>query len=215
MVRGLISESAEHSESICSTAFLICWDSMANDKFIENPVNGAERWASRLSASAGSGIIGSKGQSRDSIVDLFDSVVAANRDKVAAVCGDARLTYGVLNSRANYVAERLRSLGVRTDSFVAIYLDRSLDMLVAMVGILKAGGAYLPIDPMYPTTRVLEMLDDAKPVVILTTATLSAGIWEQISPLSVSALNIEELLAEAPADVPDSPAEAGGDDLAY
>jgi amino acid adenylation domain-containing protein len=188
---------------------------MANDKFIGNSVNGAERRASRLPASAGSGTAGSIVQPRESIVGLFEGVAAANRDKVAAVCGNTSLTYDALNSRANHVAERLRGLGVRGDSFVAIYLDRSLEMLVAMLGILKAGGAYLPIDSMYPSTRVLEMLEDAKPVAILTTASLSAGLWEQISELSVTALNMEELLADAPADVPDSPVAAGGDDLAY
>jgi amino acid adenylation domain-containing protein len=188
---------------------------MANDNFIANPISEAEGRASRLPASPGSGTTGSIAQSRESIVGLFEGAAAANRNKVAAVCGNASLTYGDLNSRANYVAERLRGLGVRADSFVAIYLDRSLEMLVAMLGILKAGGAYLPVDSMYPTTRVLEMLEDAKPIAILTTATLSAGLWEQISQLSVTALNMEELLADAPANVPDSPVVFGGDDLAY
>jgi non-ribosomal peptide synthetase component F len=93
---------------------------MENDKVIENSFRGAEGLINRPPASAGSGIAGSTGQVRESIVCLFEGVATANRDKVAAVCGNVRLTYGELNSQANYVAESLRALGVRADSFVAI-----------------------------------------------------------------------------------------------
>src|ERR1700722_588186 len=158
---------------------------MENDKLVDNPVNESERLFSRSHASAGPEKNGLIVGPRDSIVSLFEGVAGANPDKVAIVCENVSLTYGILNDRANYVARHLRELGVRADSFVAIYLDRSPEMLIAMLGILKAGGAYLPIDSTYPTVRVLEMLEDAKPVAILTTESLAAALSDQISGLGV------------------------------
>src|ERR1700743_2269075 len=118
---------------------------MENDKSFENPVKEAERLSGRLHTSAEPEKSGSFGCPGESIVGLFETVAAANPDKIAIVCGNNSQTYGALNSKANYLARHLRELGVRPDSFVAIYLDRSPEMMVAMLGILKAGGAYLPI----------------------------------------------------------------------
>jgi amino acid adenylation domain-containing protein len=188
---------------------------MENDKLVDNPVNELERLFSRSQASAGSEKNGLIAGSRDSIVSLFESVAATNRDKVAIVCENVSLTYGILNDRANYLARHLRGLGVRVDSFVAIYLDRSPEMLVAMLGILKAGGAYLPIDSMYPAARVLEMLDDAKPIAILTSRFLVAELSEQIAELSVSIVEMEDLLDGVSIGLGNPPLEAAGDDLAY
>src|SRR5271168_1048708 len=123
---------------------------MESNRLVENPVNKAERARSRSHASIESEEAGPIEPPCDSIVSLFERVTAANPHKIASVCGNVSLTYGVLNSRANYIARHLRELGVRADSFVAIYLDRTPDTLIAMLGILKAGGAYLPIDSMYP-----------------------------------------------------------------
>ena len=188
---------------------------MENDELIENPVNGVERLYSRFHASAGSWNGGSIGHSRDSIVGLFERVAAMNPNKVAVVCGDASQTYETLNSKANHVARHLRELGVCADSFVAIYLDRSPEMLVAILGILKAGGAYLPIDATYPAVRALEMLDDARPIAVLTTELLVANIAEQISKLSVSIAAIDELVAETSLGLANPPLAAGGPNLAY
>jgi amino acid adenylation domain-containing protein len=188
---------------------------MENDKLIENPVNVAERLSSRLYASAESENNGSIEHSRDSIVGRFERVAAANPNKVAVVCGDVSQTYEALNSKANHVARHLRELGVCADSFAAIYLDRSPEMLVAILGILKAGGAYLPIDATYPAARVLEMLDDAKPIAILTAESLVADISEQIGELAVSVLAVDDLIAEVSLGLANPPLAAGGDDLAY
>jgi amino acid adenylation domain-containing protein len=188
---------------------------MENDKFIANPMNEAERLFSRLHASAGSEKNGSTRNSRDSIVSRFERVAATNPDKVAIVCGNVSQTYGALNFKSNFVAKHLHELGVRADSFVAIYLDRSPEMLVAILGILKAGGAYLPIDAAYPAARVLEMLDDAKPIAVLTKESLVADLSEQISRLSVSVVVVDDLVAEASSGLENPPLAAGGDDLAY
>lgn len=89
-------------------------------------------------------------------------------EAIAITCDGASLTYGELNRRANQLAHRLRALGVGPEALVAIGLDRSIEMVVGLLGILKAGGAYLPVDATYPRDRVQFMLDDARPVVLLT-----------------------------------------------
>lgn len=188
---------------------------MENNKFVANPVIETERADSR-SRSAGVWAKGGAVKSRrDAIVRLFESEVAAHPDSVAVSCGDVSQTYGNLNAQANHIAKHLHQLGVRADSFVAIYLERSPEMLVAMLGILKAGGAYLPIDSMYPSTRVLDVLEDAKPVAILTTKTLAAGLVDSASQLGVPILDVEELLTDVDLDLENLPIAAGDDDLAY
>ncbi|UFJ41460.1 amino acid adenylation domain-containing protein [Brevibacillus humidisoli] len=88
--------------------------------------------------------------------------------KVAVVCGEERLTYGELNSRANQLAHQLRKLGVGPEVLVGLAVERSIEMIVGILGILKAGGAYLPLDPAYPKERLHFMLSDAQVPVILT-----------------------------------------------
>jgi amino acid adenylation domain-containing protein len=188
---------------------------MENDKFVVNPMNEAERLFSRLHASARADENGPTGNSGDSIVGRFERVAATNPDNIAIVCGNVSLTYRELNSKANHIARHLRELGVRADSFVAIFLDRSPEMLVAILGILKTGGAYLPIDAAYPAARVREMLEDARPIAVLTTESLVSNISGQISQLSVSVIAVDELVAEASSGLENPPLAAEGDDLAY
>ena len=80
--------------------------------------------------------------------------VVRTPDAVAVVYGEQSLTYAELNARANRLAHHLRSLGVKPDSLVAICVERSLEMVVGLLGILKAGGAYVPLDPAYPEERL-------------------------------------------------------------
>jgi len=89
-------------------------------------------------------------------------------DTVAVVGEGEQLTYGELNRRANQWGHRLRKLGVGPEGLVAVCAERSVDMVVGLLGILKAGGAYVPIDPGYPRQRVAVMLEDAEPAVLLT-----------------------------------------------
>jgi amino acid adenylation domain-containing protein len=189
---------------------------MGNDTFISNnSAIEAEQASGRSSFSDGSGGNGSLLSGHNSMGSLFESVVATCPEKVAAVCGNASMTYGNLNAQANHVARHLHNLGVRPDSFVAVYLDRSLEMLVAMLGILKSGGAYLPIDPAYPAARVLDVLDDAKPVAIVTTGSLIRGVAEQISQLPLAVLKVDEFLAATDGALENPAVAASGDDLAY
>jgi amino acid adenylation domain-containing protein len=189
---------------------------MENVTHTQNSVIGGERLAGRSYASDESRKNGFVGRADDTIVSLFDRVAAADPDRIAIVCGSVRQTYGLLNAQANQLAGRLWKLGVRADSFVAIYLDRSPEMVTAMLGILKAGGAYLPIDSGYPKSRVLEMLDDARPVAILTTSSLAAGLAGELSDLSIAVVEMDGGTAQRVfPDRQDPPVAAASDDLAY
>ena len=102
----------------------------------------------------------------------FAAQAAARPDAVAAVFEDARLSYGELEARANQLAHHLRALGVGAETVVGLCLERSLEMLVGLLGILKAGGAYLPLDPSYPAERLAFMLEDAGAALVITSAAL-------------------------------------------
>src|SRR5215212_191512 len=96
------------------------------------------------------------------IHELFASQVARTPDAVAVVFDEAQVSYHELNRRANQLAHYLRRLGVGPEVQVGILLERSLEMIVALLGILKAGGAYVPLDPRYPTERLAFMIEDAE-----------------------------------------------------
>src|SRR5262249_57192964 len=92
---------------------------------------------------------------------LFAAQAAKTPDAVAVVFGDEQLSYGELEGRANQLAHHLRALGVGAESVVGVCLERSLELVVALIAILKAGGGYLPLDPGYPPARLSFMLADA------------------------------------------------------
>ena len=93
--------------------------------------------------------------------ELFSAQAARSPEAVAVVFGEQRLSYAALDARANQLAHHLRRLGVGAEVVVGLCVERSLEMLVGLVGILKAGGAYLPLDPSYPSARLAFMLEDA------------------------------------------------------
>ncbi|MBC9915636.1 non-ribosomal peptide synthetase [Chitinophaga varians] len=94
------------------------------------------------------------------ITDFFAAQVALTPEATAVVAGEDSLTYRELNTRANQLAHYLRSQGVQADTLVPICIERSVEMIVGILGILKAGGAYVPIDPDYPAERISFMLED-------------------------------------------------------
>jgi amino acid adenylation domain-containing protein len=108
------------------------------------------------------------------IHQLFSEQVERTPDAVAVVFENvqtrnfASLTYRQLNCRANQLAHHLKSLGVGADVLVGLCVERSLEMIVGLLGILKAGGAYVPLDPEYPTERLSFMLEDAQLKLVLT-----------------------------------------------
>jgi amino acid adenylation domain-containing protein len=99
---------------------------------------------------------------------LFEAQVAQTPDRDAVVFAGQSLTYRELNAKANQLAHYLRRSGVGPETLVGIYVERSLDMLIALLGVLKAGGAYVPLDPTYPHERIAFMLDDARVQILIT-----------------------------------------------
>lgn len=99
---------------------------------------------------------------------LFEQQVERTPDAVAVVYGNAQLTYRELNARANQLAHFLQTLGVGPDTLVGLCVDRSLEMVVGVLGILKAGGTYVPLTPNYPAERLAFMLEDTQVPILLT-----------------------------------------------
>jgi amino acid adenylation domain-containing protein len=104
---------------------------------------------------------------RASIHEIFQHQAERLREKVAISERGRQLTYGELNRSANRVASYLKERGVGVETFVGLCMERSIEMVIAMLGVLKAGGAYVPLDPTYPKQRLEFMLEDAKPSVII------------------------------------------------
>ncbi|HET6978705.1 MAG TPA: amino acid adenylation domain-containing protein [Pyrinomonadaceae bacterium] len=102
------------------------------------------------------------------IQELFEAEVERTPGAVAVIFGEQRLTYRELNERANQLAHHLRGLGVGPEVLVALCVERSLELIVGLLGILKAGGAYAPLDPNYPAERLTFMLEDSAAPVLLT-----------------------------------------------
>jgi non-ribosomal peptide synthetase component F len=102
------------------------------------------------------------------IHQLFEEQAKRTPDAVAVVCSGQQLTYNELNCRANQLAHYLRKLGIKADTLVGISLERSLEMIVGLLGILKAGGAYVPLDPDYPSERLQFAIADAQLSFLLT-----------------------------------------------
>ncbi|MEH2094385.1 non-ribosomal peptide synthetase [Nostoc sp.] len=112
------------------------------------------------------------------IHQVFEQWVQKNPNAVAVVFKDEQLTYRELNSRANQLAHHLQRLGVGPEVLVGICVERSLEMIVGLLGILKAGGAYVPLDSAYPQERLAYMLSDSQVKVLLTTDKLAANLPE-------------------------------------
>ena len=131
---------------------------------------------------------------------------------MALVFDEQELTYGELNFRANQLAQHLRGLGVGPDVLVGLYVQRSIEMVVGMLGILKAGGAYVPIDPSYPSARIALVIEDSHLGFILTTEQIRAAL--PASPARIISLDgdANAIAAQSPAAVPPS---ANKNNLAY
>ena len=115
------------------------------------------------------------------IHELFESQVRRTPDAVAAVFEDEQLTYRELNTRANQLAHHLRTLGVGPETRVGIHMERSLEMVVGILGVLKAGGAYVPLDTAYPKERLVFMIQDTQAPVLLTQARLREAMAESVA----------------------------------
>ena len=107
---------------------------------------------------------------------LFAAQAAKSPQAVAAVFEQQQLSYRELDARSSQLAHHLRAQGVGPEVVVGLCLERSLEMLIALLAILKAGGAYLPLDPDYPPERLAFMLADARAPLLVTSAALRAEL---------------------------------------
>ncbi|MFF3786140.1 non-ribosomal peptide synthase/polyketide synthase [Streptomyces sp. NPDC001933] len=105
-----------------------------------------------------------------SLPALFERQARANPAAIALTDGETTLTYGRLNARANRLAHALIDRGVGPEQLVALSLPRSAELVVAVLAVLKAGAAYVPVDPEYPAARIAYLLQDARPVLLVTTS---------------------------------------------
>jgi amino acid adenylation domain-containing protein len=157
---------------------------------------------------------------RRALHKLFEEQAAARPDAVAVVWDGGALTYGELDRQAGRIARRLRRLGVGPESRVALYLERSAEMVAAVLGVLKAGGAYLPIDLSYPRERLELLLEDAAPVAVVGTTRSLASLPGKAPQLAVDLLAVHPATARDLARrlgarfVPEEPAKALVDRLA-
>jgi len=109
----------------------------------------------------------------NTIAEMFQAQVERTPDQVAGVFEDRQITYRELDERANHLARRLRAMGVVPEVRVGVCMERSLEMLVGLLGILKAGGAYVPLDPTFPRERLAFMLSDSQIPILLMDEELS------------------------------------------
>ena len=107
---------------------------------------------------------------------LFETQAARTPNDTAVTCGNQSLTYGELDRRANKLANHLIKLGATADGLVGICVERSLEMVVGLLGILKAGSAYVPLDPAYPRDRIAFMLENSEVPLLLTQAQLAENL---------------------------------------
>ncbi len=157
---------------------------------------------------------------RRTLHELFEEQAAARPDAVAVAWDGGALTYGELDRQAGRIARRLRRLGVGLESRVALYLERSAEMVAAALGVLKAGGAYLPIDLSYPRERLELLLEDAAPAAVVGTSRSLASLPGKAPQLAVDLLAVHPATARhlarrfAARFVPDEPSKALVDRLA-
>jgi amino acid adenylation domain-containing protein len=142
---------------------------------------------------------------------LFEAQAELAPDAIAAVMHEEQISYGSLDLQADNLARRLRSSGVGPDVAVAICVERSIEMLVGMLGVLKSGGCYVPLDPAYPLQRIGAILKDAGVPVLLT----RKGLSRELSPFAPRVICLDDDLRLVEPEI-DSPLEpVSSDNLAY
>ena len=140
------------------------------------------------------------------LTELFEAQAAQAPDAVAVVYGDAAVTYRQLDEQASRLARVLVSRGAGPEQVVAVVLERSADLVTALLAVLKAGAAYLPADPAYPAERIAFMLADARPVLALVSAGAAAVIPAAVPVLAIG----DQAIAAEPPGVSAAGTAAGG-----
>lgn len=134
--------------------------------------------------------------------DLFESQVTRSPDEIAVAFQDERITYKELNERANRLAWRLISLGIGPEVLVALALDRSIEMIVALLAVLKTGGAYVPLDLGAPSERLKYMIGDSGAAYVISASRLSAQLETMVPILQIDSPAFLSALERFPSDAP-------------
>jgi amino acid adenylation domain-containing protein len=142
----------------------------------------------------------------------FEEIAQTSPDRVGLMVNNEGITYGKLNERANCIAAALRKRGAGPNSLVGVFLPRGADLVAALLGVMKAGAAYVPLDPDYPKGRIESILDDARPVAVVTSAILLDNL--PITGEHALCLDREGDLSE-PDDSPAPSMPASQQNLAY
>jgi amino acid adenylation domain-containing protein len=150
--------------------------------------------------------------SHKGVHELFQEQASKTPSSTAVAFEGEHLTYYELNSRSNRLAGHLRGLGAGPDMPVAVFLERSLEMVVALLAVLKAGGAYVPLDPIYSKQRLISIFDDARPAVLITQQRLVESLPS--SPATVLCLDTEWGAIAARSDA-NLASAVSADNLAY
>ncbi|EMJ6443689.1 MULTISPECIES: non-ribosomal peptide synthetase [Bacillus] len=146
------------------------------------------------------------------IQTLFELQVQKTPDAIAAIYGDQRITYRELNEQANRLGHYLRRSGVKSDTLVGLCVERSLSMIIGILGILKAGGAYVPLDPTYPKERLSFMLKDSHVTILVT----EEHLVQEIQPHQTRMICIDKDWCEIKKESSKNPSlKTHGNDLAY
>ncbi|MFZ0318215.1 MAG: amino acid adenylation domain-containing protein [Candidatus Sulfotelmatobacter sp.] len=148
------------------------------------------------------------------VQELFEAQAQSKPGATAIRCGTDHLTFRELNQRADRLADHLRTLGIGPSAAVAICLDRSVEMIVGILGILKAGGAYVPLDPTYPAERIEFMSSDCGASVVLTTKDIAERLSGSFRGMRTIFLDSDDSQVPLPSQrEPKAPTSM--DDLAY
>ena len=183
------------------------------ERLLESVVAGPERrlseleWVSEaeLGAIAGWNETGREYPAEQCVHELFTAQAERDPERVALVFEGAVVSYGELNRRANRLAHYLRRFGVGPETLVGVCLERSVEMVVTLLGILKAGGAYVPLDPEYPEARLRYMLEDAGIRVLLSRAELLPRLASGATAAGVVVLDVDSQLKAIAAESESNP----------
>ncbi|MEL6865833.1 MAG: amino acid adenylation domain-containing protein, partial [Bacteroidota bacterium] len=150
-------------------------------------------------------------EAKQSVIELFEQRVAQQPEALALTFKDTELSYAALNEKADQLAQYLLDRGLQSGCLVGLCLDRSLEMVIGMLGILKAGAAYLPIDPAYPPERIRLMLADSQLSHVLCDTSAKAMLEKMTEVEAIDLMRMDWPLM----DRLQTPISIGGDDLAY
>ena len=191
---------------------VLSWISQSPDRLLgEVPLLDEAQYQQLLALGRGT----ARYANRESVHDQIEAQAERTPQAIALICGDEQLSYAQLNIRANRLAHRLMKLGVGPEVKVGVSLERSTELVIALLAVLKAGGAYVPLDPSYPSERLGYMVQDSGLSLVLTQATLEETLWAELAlPEGVTTLVVDALdLTQEPETNPGVSVQ--GENLAY